>query len=261
MKKLTRTLSGTTEQIFGIQSREKASLPSISSRNQFENCKKALNSLSESRDCSDLKTASCSGSTRAPGIPSVVPSFSNLPSRAQRHQRNTLDLGSLPRDVLEDPIFQASSSSTSGTLQRSSRGFPTSMGAEKPVADRRATKHGTRLLHPSTEICEVLTLPPFVCYLRRSKRAVHNIFWVNSPSPVFRNGSLKKTNATLATLQNWRRSFTTEVCSGSNHPSKAVRWIKAIQEIIQNDTQLSNQRLKSMVKKFLAQTTTACNFG
>ena len=36
---------------------------------------KVLNSLSESQDCKDLETASSSGLTRAPGIPSVIPSF------------------------------------------------------------------------------------------------------------------------------------------------------------------------------------------
>ena len=100
--------------------------------------------------------ASCSGSTRAPGIPSVIPSFSNLPSRAQPPAYYT-GFSKFVRGRSRGSNFEASSSSTSGTLQRSSQGFPTTMGAERPISDRRATKHGTRILHTSTEICEVLT--------------------------------------------------------------------------------------------------------
>ena len=112
------------------------------------------------------------------------------------HQRSTLDLGSFSGDVLEDPIFEASSSSTSGTLQRSSQGFPTTMGAEKPFADRRATKHGTRLLHPSTEICEVRTRRADSTSNGREQSTFN---WWNSMSAAFRNDSLKKI-PTLATF-------------------------------------------------------------
>ena len=47
---------------------------------QVQELQEGINSLIESQDFNDLETSSCSGSTHAPGKPSVFPSFQTFPA-------------------------------------------------------------------------------------------------------------------------------------------------------------------------------------
>ena len=74
MKKLTRTLSRTKEKNLDSELRESQSTVNQLA-DQIQELHEVINSLSESQDFKDLETASSSGSTHAPGKPSVFPSF------------------------------------------------------------------------------------------------------------------------------------------------------------------------------------------
>ena len=79
VKKLTRTLSRTKEKNLDSELRESQSTVNRLAH-QIRELHEMINSLSESQDFKDLETASSSGSTHAPGKPSVFPSFQTFPA-------------------------------------------------------------------------------------------------------------------------------------------------------------------------------------
>ena len=140
-------------------------------------------------------------------------------------------------DVLEDPIFEASSSSTSGTLQRSSHGFPLHHGRGETRCGQTSDK-ARDTNSPSLNL-NLRGAFPLWSYLLQAKRAVHKNF-LGEQSKRSTSGWQFEKSTTLATLQNWRR----RCVQVSDHPSEAVRWIKAIQEIIQKRFSVKQPEIK-----------------
>ena len=57
---------------------------------------------------------------------------------------------------------------------------------------------------------------------------VHKISWSSSRRTRFRNCGLKN-SVRRRHSSFWKTSFKTDVCSGSNHPSEAMRWSKEVE--------------------------------
>ena len=97
----------------------------MSSRSKCDRVQEGKHFISGTQDFKDLETASSSGSTHAPGKPSVFPSLSNLLCRARCHQFNTHGIQVVCQETFfDDPRFQASDATS----------FPTHAQAERSKA-------------------------------------------------------------------------------------------------------------------------------